>query len=341
MFGPAYRNIFRGVAAVLTWFLASAFAEKESSLPENMGLEPSAASAPRTSPVRVGVELANVGPYVWRGIRVTQGNCIQPLVWASYGKFKAGVFVNMYGSKKDLLYQEVRNADKTLTPEKGSGSKGPGEISEVKLHLDWEHAFTEMLQVNVGYTHLAYSTFPVNYANKDEFGEYRWFSKKASYGELNLVPRLRFGDLSLFTEQNLVIQAGTWIKTKEEWDDAAGVFYNDTSEITDRWNYQFSLGAAFGKRTSERSSIAMELRENFASKGFLSKWVRELGSGEPVDTQGFYSTTLQLSTRYEPVKWFFLSPNVGAEIITNDIISNNSNIRGALLFGGVTTAFSW
>ena len=286
----------------------------------------------KLGPFDLGARVSYVAPYLWRGIPLTQGPCIQPVFWASFQELSLGMFINMFGSNRDLKYKNYKELD----PFTGPGSQSFGMINEVKLYLNWKHDFAKLFSLYTAYTHLAYAE------HKDEFGyfeAYEWFDKRSTYGELTIKPSFQVGSCNIFTEQNLVILA---IKHTRKGD-------FDTTEVNDMGNYHSVYGVTFEKKASEDFTVAMTISEELANKGFLSKMVKDkdeyLVTG--IDSWGFYQTTINLMLYYQPFSWFSYSVNCGTEFITNKNVAYHTNpnsftiSQGALIFGGMHTTFTW
>ena len=283
-------------------------------------------------PFGFGGQISYVGPYLWRGIPLTQGPCIQPVFWASFQELSLGMFINMFGSNRDLKYKNYKELD----PFTGPGSQSFSMINEIKLYLNWKHEFTKLFSLYTAYTHLAYAE------HRDEFGyfeAYEWFDKRSTYGELTIKPSFQIGSCNIFTEQNLVILA---VKHTRKGD-------FDTTEVNDIGNYHSAYGVTFEKKASEEFTVAMTISEELANKGFLSKMVKDKDEYLVVgiDSWGFYQTTINLMLSYQPVSWFSYSVNSGVEFITNKNIAYHTNpnsftiSQGALIFGGMHTTFSF
>lgn len=296
----------------------------------------------KLGPFDLGARISYVTPYVWHGVPITQGPCIQPVFWGSLKGFSLGMFINMFGSNKDRKYNEGSQNQDPLT---GEGSQSFGMINQVKLYLDWNHTFGDFFSLYTSYTHTAYA----EHSERDTLTSkiktyYEWFSEKSTFGELTIRPSIQIGIFTIFTEQNvgLIFDSNyeVWVPGDTTWWKKAEI--NDYRS----GNYHSTYGITVKKEAADNFTVAATISTDLANKRFLNRFTKGGRENLPLDSWGLYQLTILGQTRYNPVPWFTLAGDYGFEFITNRKIGNNSfgpntEIKGGFFFGGLHTVFSW
>jgi len=296
----------------------------------------------KLGPFDLGARVSYVAPYVWHGVPLTQGPCIQPVFWGSIKGFSLGMFINMFGSNKDRKYKEGSQNQDPLT---GEGSQSFGMINQVKLYLDWSHTFGEVFSLYTSYTHTAYAEHSERDTSTSKINTYyEWFSEKSTFGELTIRPSIQIGILTIFTEQNvgLIFDSNyeVWVPGDTTWWEKAEI--NDSRS----GNYHSTYGVTVNKEPTDNFTIAATISADVANKRFLNRFAKDSRDQLPLNSWGLYQFTIFGQTRYNPVPWFALAGNYGFEFITNkkigyNIFGPNNEIKGGFFFGGIYTLFSW
>jgi hypothetical protein len=340
LIGCKTRFMFLSIVAIVSCFCITVFAEDSPVSNENKGVEQSSTSG-KAKLFGGGAEVSYVAPYIYRGIPLTNGPCIQPVLWASLWEFKLGMFMNMYGSNNDRKIK--KNQPLLIVFQTGEGSQCFGTINQVKFYLDWKHTFNKYFSLYAAYIHTAYAEHQEYDSLTSKLNTYyEWFDKKSTYGELSIRPSVQLGLFNIFTEQNLVILA---FKSQLVIpDDSAGFKTRDVDEL--RGNYHSAYGVVFEKELVDNFTFTTSLQADIANKRFLNRMVKISKSRNPSDSlminsQGLYQMTLNLATRYSPRPWFSFSANYAIEVVTNKKVGKWTETKGVRLFGGIHTTFSW
>ncbi len=296
----------------------------------------------------VGGEIGYVAPYVWKGIPMTKGPCIQPQFWFSVQDFKLGMFINMFGSNKDVVWPKAKvNVDANTIEfppiDSGECSQSFGMINEINFNLNWDHYFTKNFSLLAGFTLYAYGEHkePDTVTYKD-IKNYKMFHENVWYSEFTLRPSFKLGIFNLFTEQNFVLIAPE-----------RSFLYPDTNMIWHELNdskfgsWHCVLGVNIEKKLSDEVTCCLLLQEELGNRKFFESLYRDpefiniWNAEETVSIVGAYQNTVKLSTEYTPFPWFLISANCGIEFITKEIIKEKTEMKGAFVFGGIHTRFSF
>jgi len=283
-----------------------------------------------------GGEIGYAAPYIWRGIQLTSGPCIQPELWISLWEIRAGLFINMFGSNKDREIEKIDKINLIIDYATGEGSQSFGMINKVNLFLDWQHSFNEHFSLYAAYNQYAYAEHEeYNFETFELSTRYEWFHPKSTNGEITIRPALHIGLFEIFTEQNVVIFASEYTMPG----------YLDTFVINDLGNYHSTYGIALEKRASDRCAVSLALSEDLAGTDFISKMIK---IEEDIDviykglqSWGFYQTTCQILINYCPRPWLALRMNAGYEFITNHNMREVLNNKSPIIFGGVHTTYTF
>lgn len=292
----------------------------------------------------LGGEIGYVAPYVWRGIPLTDGPCIQPQCWFSFKEFRLDMFINMFGSNKDRKGWQLNTKTLELTLDSGVASQSFGMINEINFSLNWEHSFNETFTLLAGYTQYAYGEYTKIIKKTMHERSYAWFHKNVRYGELTIRPSFNLGIVNLFTEQNITIAAPkrsfTYLKYFENdpW--------LDTVEVTDSrfGSYHGVFGVSLEKKLSNQLFCDLTVQQEIANRNFFETVFRDFkdpDKNETVSVEGLYQQTVNFSANYTPLPWFLLAVNFGLEFITKEALSDVTEAKGAFGFGGVHTKFAW
>lgn len=288
-----------------------------------------------------GYKLGYVGPYIWRGLPITKGPSIQEEIWVSVKNFRLGMFMNMYGSNKDRKGWKLKKLT-NLSIDTSKYSEGFGMINQVKFFLDWEHSFNETFTLFVGYTMYAYG----NYTEVDTLKtiyekKYGWFKNNSRYGEFSIKPSFKIGNLVLFTIQDFVFIAPERSFALEEWNEKKEILEWIEKEDTRRGSYHGIFGLSIEKRLSDELMCSFRIQEEIANRIFFETHYRDPLNGETISTYGAYQRNINFKTQYSPIPWVLISANCGAVFYTKETISNKTEAKGALLFGGLNTRLSF
>ncbi len=299
----------------------------------------------------IGCDIGYVAPYVWRGFPMTNGPCIQPQFWVSVSDFKLGVFINMFGSNKDVAWPKVKVNDDANTIEfppidSGECSQSFGMINELNFYLAWDRSFSKIFSLLAGVTLYAYGEhIEVDTAKTKYIHRYSMFHENAWYSEFTLRPSFTVGIFNIFTEQNFVLIAPE-----------RSFLYQDIGPTGLIWaekkdsrfgNWHCALGVNIEKELSDEITCCLLLQEEIANRNYFETLYRDPEFVDPenpeetVSIVGAYQQTLRLSTIYAPFPWFHVSANCGIEFITKETISEKTERKGAFIFGGIHTRFSF
>jgi hypothetical protein len=280
------------------------------------------------------IDLGYVGPNMWAGWQLSQGPCIQPLMKFSIGEFNIGMYMNFYGSEKDRDVNSSTGEGMT-----GKYKKRFGTCDEVQFLIDWSHDW-KYFSLAASYWHLSYTWDNSRYSNtKDSTAKCVWFGPMSG-GELTISPSVQLGPFSIFTDQNLVIIAK---ERKEERE-------IDTITKTSLWDYHGVFGVSWSKDASEKWSIDLQAKTEWASNKFIDPWldskIKKLLNERNIKPNGIYHITFGTSSTYNVLPQLSISANFNVEFITNywvrmnGIYTTKSN-KVCIPYVGLHATYSW
>ena len=279
------------------------------------------------------LDVGYVAPNVWAGWQLSQGPCIQPTAGFSIWEFNLGVFLNMYGSQRDKFQKSLDTAKVDNKYQKQFGM-----IDEVQFFLDWGHSW-EWFSLSASYWHLAYTWGFAQYQDTTKKKEIcEWFGRYSS-GELTVSPSFNFGSLSIFTDQSVVIIA----QERDEDEDTLNI----VSKKSDLGSYHGVFGLSWSKAASEKWSLELLAKIEWASWKFLRPWLNSKLKEElkNIDHKpyGVYHCTLGAGNSYTFLPQFSISANFNVDFITNYWVRKNDNrvVKGCIPYGGIHLTYNW
>lgn len=276
----------------------------------------------------LGLDLGYLGPNVWAGWRTTEGPVFQPTTTFSVsdpflGDFTLGNYLNMYGSQKDRIRESTGGY------KSGYNSLSMGTVDEVQFFGEWARSWNDF-SLSVSYWHLSY-TWNTNILE--------WFGQYSS-GEMTLAPSYKIGDVTLFTQQNMVVVANSRGDTVEVKKDSSATEpqFDLNQKKTDIGSYHAVYGISWDK---EMGNMGMNLgvKTEWATYKFIEPWIWD-GDIKNHKPSGFYHLTFSAGNSYSPYPWLSISANYGIQYMLNKWVDLDKRYKGSVPYAGIHTSFT-